>query len=108
MKDLCERKKEPKEKDIFERKPKAAPRARPQPKKGADEEEGVFDATKGKIREGGLRRALRVEKDYKFKRPELMRLLKIEVGSKFDFGAHTIKMTEKLQRQLQLAVNMLK
>ena len=95
-------------KEVFESKPKESKKAKPTPKKGEKEEEGVFDATKGKIKEGGLRKAMKVGPDYKFKRPELTKLLKLETGATFKFNDNTFKMTDKLMKQIQLAVNLMK
>ena len=96
-----------KEKDIFEKQPKkGGPKARP--KKGEEKEEGLFEATDGKIKEGGLHRFLRVDKDFKFRRGSLVRLLKVDVGEKFSFEGNEIKMTERGKKQIQLAVNMMK
>jgi len=95
-------------KDIFEKKPKESPKAKPAKKKGAEEEETLYEAVDGKIKEGGLHRSLKVDKDYTFKRPQLLRLLKMEVGDSFKFEGNQIKMTEKIRKQLQLAVNMMR
>ena len=95
-------------KDVFEKKPKESKKAKPAPKKGDKDDERLYEATDGKIKEGGLRRALKVDKDYKFKKGVLQKLLKHEEGKKFDFEGHTITMTEKLRKQIQLAINMLK
>ena len=95
-------------KDIFEKKPKESKRAKPVPKKNDKDDERLYEATDGKIKEGGLRRALKVDKDYKFKKGVLQKLLKHEEGKKFDFEGHSFTMTEKLRKQIQLAVNMLK
>ena len=97
-----------KNKDIFESKPKESPKAKPAKKKGAEEEETLYEAVDGKIKEGGLHRSLKVDKDYTFKRPQLLKLLKMEVGESFKFEGKSIKMTEKLRKQLQLGVNMLR
>jgi len=97
-----------KNKDIFETKPKESPKAKPVKKKGAEEEETLYEAVDGKIKEGGLHRSLKVDKDYTFKRSQLLRLLKMEVGESFKFEGKSIKMTERLKKQLQLGVNMMK
>jgi hypothetical protein len=94
-----------KSKDVFEKKPKVPKKAKAMPKKGED---GLFEETKGTIKEGGLRKALKVGADYKFTRPKLMKLLKVEEGKSFEFEGKTHKMTEKLRKQIQLAVNMMK
>ena len=64
--------------------------------------------TEGKIREGGLRKNLKVDKDYKFTKTALAKLLKNEVGKKFTFQDKSFMMTEKLRKQIQLGLNMIK
>jgi len=101
--------KEPKKKgEVFEKKPKEYPASKAKKTKAEEEEAGVFEATDGKIKEGGLRTALRVGKDYKFRRPVLSRLLKVEDGAKFELDGNTFKMTNGLRKKIQLAVNMMK
>ena len=94
-------------KQVFAKKPKEPKNSKPKPKCGEKEEESLFDATKD-IKRGALRRALHVEKDYKFKRTEVLKLLKTATGDKFKFQGREYKMTEKLRKQLQLAANFLK
>ena len=96
-----------KNKDIFETKPKESPKARPAKKKGA-EEESLHEAIEGKINKGGLHRSLKVDKDYTFKRPQLLKLLKMEVGETFKFEGKQIRMTERLRKQLQLGSNLMR
>lgn len=103
-----EKAKSKKSEQVFEKKPKESKKAKPVPKKGEKDDGGVFDETKGTIKEGGLRKALKVGSDYKFKRTELTKLLKVEPGDNFKFNDNTFKMTEKLKKQIQLAVNMMK
>tara|TARA_R110000787_G_scaffold125982_1_gene237151 strand:- start:6406 stop:6720 length:315 start_codon:yes stop_codon:yes gene_type:complete len=93
--------------EVFEKKPKATPKTKPEVKK-ADKAEGIFEATEGDIKEGGLRKSLKVNNDYKFTRSVLNKLRKNEVGSTFDFEGKTQKMTERLAKQVQLALNMMK
>tara|TARA_Y100001963_G_C6713400_1_gene415378 strand:- start:418 stop:729 length:312 start_codon:yes stop_codon:yes gene_type:complete len=102
-----EKEKKSKSKEVFEKKPKETKKIKPKPKIG-EEEEGIFEATEGKIKEGGLRKALGVEKDYKFTKSVLNKLLKNEVGKKFDFQGKKYMMSERLKKQLQLALNMMK
>ena len=93
--------------EVFEKKPKATPKTKPEVKK-SDKAEGVFEATDGDIKEGGLRKTLKVDKDYKFTRATLNKLRKNEVGSSFDFEGKKHKMTDRLAKQVQLALNMMK
>jgi len=96
-----------KDSDIFEgaKNNKKMPKSRP---KKTEKEDGVFEATEGKIKEGGLRKALKVDDDYVFKIGVINKLLKHEVGDRFEFEDNKIKMTERLKKQLQLAKNMMK
>lgn len=96
-----------KKKDVFEKKPKEPKKAKAVPKKG-EKEDGLFEETKGTIKEGGLRKALKVSADYKFTRPKLTKLLKVDEGKSFEFEGKSHKMTEKLKKQIQLAINMMK
>lgn len=94
-----------KEKDTFERPPKKVS-VKAKPKK---EEEGVFSETEGKIKEGGLRKSLKIEdNNYKLTKTILNKLLKNELGKEFTFLDKKIKMTDKLKKQIQLAINMIK
>ena len=97
-----------KKKDVFEKKPKESKKAKAEPKKHSKDEEPLFEEVEGKIKEGGLRKALKVDKDYKFKKPVLNKLLKHEEGHTFEFEGNSFKMTEKLRKQIQLALNMMK
>jgi len=99
--------KEPKQKnkEVFEKKPKAT-KVNPKPKSGEKDEEQLYDNLK--IKEGGLRSSLKVDKDYKFSKSSLTPLLKKEVGSTFKFEDKNIKMTDKLKKQIRLALNMMK
>tara|TARA_R110000787_G_scaffold277766_2_gene387273 strand:+ start:176 stop:490 length:315 start_codon:yes stop_codon:yes gene_type:complete len=102
-----EKGKSAKKSEVFEKKPKASTKAKPEPKK-VDKAEGVFEATDDNIKEGGLRKSLKIDKDYKFTRPALNKLRKNEVGSTFEFEGKKHKMTERLAKQVQLALNMMK
>ncbi len=94
-----------KKKEVFEKKPKAT-KVKPKPKQGEKDEEELYDNLK--IKEGGLRASLKVDKDYKFTKSKLTPLVKKEVGSTFKFEGRNIKMTEKIKKQIRLAINMLK
>tara|TARA_R110001599_G_scaffold54669_1_gene151804 strand:+ start:237 stop:455 length:219 start_codon:yes stop_codon:yes gene_type:complete len=69
---------------------------------------GVFTETKGKIKEGGLRTALKAKDTYKFTKGSLLKLLKNTEGDKFEFQGNKFTMTSKLRKQIQLALNMMK
>tara|TARA_A100000171_G_C2103548_1_gene131033 strand:+ start:36 stop:341 length:306 start_codon:yes stop_codon:yes gene_type:complete len=94
-----------KKKDVFDKKPKAT-KVKVEKKKGAEDEEQLYDNLK--IKEGGLRASLKVGKDYKFSKSKLTPLLKAEIGKTFTFDNKKIKMTEKMKKQIQLAINMMK
>ena len=68
---------------------------------------GLYDQTKN-VKDGGLRRALKVGDTHKFTVSQLQPLLKIENGKKFMFMGKEFVMDEKLRKQIQLAVNMMK
>ena len=100
-------KKPPTEKETFQKKPKKAKASSPK-RKSKKEEEGVFTETENKIKDGGLRKALKVDKDYKFTKSDLSPLLKHEEGKSFMFQGKKFKMTDKLKKQITLAINMMK
>lgn len=81
-------------------------RGRKKMMKGMDEAE--LDGEKVMFKKGGLRKALKVGDDYKFKRSELNKLKKVEVGDMFDFHSKKHKMTSRLKKQITLAVNLMK
>ena len=94
--------KKPSEKDTFEKAPKKVNvKIKPNP----NEEE----ATESKIKESGLRKSLNItDNSYKLTKPVLNKLLQNEINKIFMFRDKKIKMTTKLKKQLQLAVNMTK
>jgi len=94
-----------KKKEVFEKKPKNV-KVSPKPKTGSSDEEQLYDNLK--IKEGGLRSSLKVDKDYKFSKSKLAPLVKKEVGTTFKFEGRNIKMTEKIKKQVRLAINMMK
>jgi hypothetical protein len=88
---------------------KAKMKRKPDAKRARGKMETVeLDGEKVKFRKGGLRRSLKVGDDYKFKRSELKKLSKIEVGEKFEFHGKTHKMTERLKKQIVLGMNLMK
>tara|TARA_Y100000114_G_C11745696_1_gene321429 strand:+ start:133 stop:603 length:471 start_codon:yes stop_codon:yes gene_type:complete len=83
-------------------------KTREMPKRQIQKKEaGLYTETRD-VKEGGLRAALKVGKDYKFTIGALTPLLKIDVGKKFTFQGKEFTMTEKLKKQIQLALNMLR
>ncbi len=94
------------EKSVFEKKPKTAKASKP--KRPTKQEEGLYEKTEDTIKEGGLRKSLKLPKDEKFTVNELSPLLKKEVGEKFKFKGNTFTMTERMKKQIQLAINMIK
>lgn len=68
----------------------------------------LFDEVKNNIRRGGLRKSLKVSKDFKFTKSKIASLLKHKVGKTFQFQKKHFTMTKKLKKQLQLALNMMK
>jgi len=74
-----------------------------------EDEGGVFSETEGKIKEGGLRRALKIKTDGEpLTKKELSPLLKHDNDKTFQFRGNSIKMTDKLKKQIRLALNMMK
>ncbi len=101
-------KKVPTEKETFSSKPKTSKNSKPVRKTKKEESEGVFEETENKIKEGGLRTALRVDKDYKFSKADLSPLLKHDVGDKFKFQNKNFTMTDRMKKMIRLAINMMK
>ena len=90
-----------KEGDSFE---KAHRKAMKEDKK----EEVELDGEKFEIKEGALRQQLKVPKDYKFKRSELLKLSKIPTGESFDFLGKKFKMSKLLKDRVVLGANLMK
>lgn len=101
-------KKVPTEQETFKSKPKTSKSSKPVRKTKQEESEGVFDAVKNKIKDGGLRKALKVDKDYKFSKSDLAPLLKHDIGIKFKFQNKNFTMTERMKKMIRLALNMMK
>ena len=59
------------------------------------------------IEQGGLRRALKLKKDEKFKRPELVKANKTETGKMFMFRGKEYKMSPLMKKRITLAINFL-
>ena len=103
---MYQQKKPPSEEQTFEKTPKKSKASLPK-RKSKKEEEGVFTATENKIKEGSLRKSLRVDKDYKFSKSDLSTILKHEEGKSFNFQGKKFKMTDRLKKQITLALNMM-
>ena len=63
-----------------------------------------LDGEKFKIKKGALKRQLGVSQSYTFKRPELNKMKKVEVGKTFEFNGKTKKMTGLLKKRITLAL----
>lgn len=63
-----------------------------------------LDGEKFTIKKGALKRQLGVPQSYTFKRPELNKMKKVEVGKTFEFNGKTKKMTELLKKRVTLAL----
>ena len=100
--------KPPTEKETFQKAPKKSKSSEPKRKTKQEEKDGLFEETENKIKEGGLRSSLKVDKDYKFSKSKLQPLLKHDVGDKFKFENKSITMTDKIKKQIRLAINMMK
>lgn len=98
-------KKAPTERDTFEKAPKQSRASAP--KRKSKKEEGVFTETEGKLKEGSLRKALKVDKDYKFTKSDLMPLVKHEEGKSFMFQGKKFMMTTTLKKKIRLSINMM-
>jgi hypothetical protein len=69
------------------------------------EDDGIpFD----ELKEGGLRKQMKVGKDHKFKIGELTKANKTEVGKEFDFHGKMLKMTPLMKKRITLAISLLR
>ncbi len=75
------------------------------PKKKTDK---LFEEVEGKIKDGGLRKSLKVKDDKPLKITELRKAAKVEAGKEFTFRGTKLKMTPRMKRQIGLAINMMK
>ena len=91
-------------KKVFETEPKSKRASKAKPKKGKEDE--LFEATKG-VKEGTLRKALKLPTGEKFNRGELARALKTDNGGDFSFKGNKFKMTPLMKKRINLAVNMM-
>ena len=69
---------------------------------------GVFQETQGIVKEGGLRIALKVPERQKLTLAQLRPLLRVKDGGRFQFMGKEFTMTDKLRKQIQLGINMMK
>ena len=76
-------------------------------KKRLPKETVELDGEKITIRKGGLHQSLRVPDSYKFSTKVLNSLKQVAVGDKFKFKNKTIKMTERIKKQIVLAINLM-
>ena len=67
-----------------------------------------LDDTPITIKVGALHRSLKVPAKYTFKRSELQKLNKNEVGSEFMFKGKKIKMTSLVKKRITLGINLMK
>lgn len=84
---------------------KAAPTTKAKGKK-----KGVAELGGKKIHfnKGGLHKSLKAPEGYKFKKSELRKLNKVEVGDMFTFQGQEMKMTSRIKKQLTLGLNLMK
>ena len=60
------------------------------------------------VKEGALRRALKLKKEETFFLPDLRKINKTEIGKSFKFKGNTFKMTPLMKKRVTLAINMIK
>jgi len=68
---------------------------------------GVFTETKGAIKEGALRKALKMEEKDKLNKTVINKMLKTKNGEMFEYKGNSFKMTALMRKRLQLALNMI-
>jgi hypothetical protein len=67
-------------------------------------EQVELEGEKFMIKKGALKRQLGVPQSYTFKRAELNKMKKLEVGDSFEFNGKTRKMTGLLKKRVTLAL----
>jgi len=77
----------------------------PKPKKTG---EAVLDGETIKFKEGGLRQQLKVPKDHKFTKTELMKIQKVPEGEKFTFLGKEFKKTKLMSQRVNFALTLMK
>tara|TARA_R110000744_G_scaffold235241_1_gene352931 strand:- start:537 stop:905 length:369 start_codon:yes stop_codon:yes gene_type:complete len=97
-----------KSKDTYKKKSKSYKKKDARDKKRLPKEVVELGGEKIVIRKGGLHQSLKVPDSYKFKIKALNSLKQVEVGDKFKFKNKTILMTERLRKQIVLAINLMK
>jgi hypothetical protein len=60
------------------------------------------------VKEGALRRALKLKKEETFFLPDLRKINKTDIGKSFKFKGNTFKMTPLMKKRVTLAINMIK
>lgn len=70
--------------------------------------EAELGGKKIKFSKGGLHKSLKTPDDYKFKKSELRKLNKVEIGDMFDFQKKKMKMTSRIKKQITLGLNLMK
>lgn len=73
-----------------------------------EKEKVELDGEKFTIKKGALKRSLGVPDSYTFKKSELEKLKKIEVGKEFEFKGKKKKMTELLKKRVTLGLTLMK
>tara|TARA_R100000773_G_C4206319_1_gene107110 strand:+ start:166 stop:462 length:297 start_codon:yes stop_codon:yes gene_type:complete len=66
-----------------------------------------LDGEKVEFKKGGLKRSLQVPEDYTFKKAELERLKKHDIGKNFQFKGKKFTMNDKLKKQITLALTLM-
>lgn len=59
------------------------------------------------IKKGALKSSLKVPQSYTFKKPELVKLKKVEVGKDFTFKGNKMRMTELRKKRITLAITLM-
>jgi hypothetical protein len=68
----------------------------------------LYDKLDGRMKEGGLRRQLRLKKGDKFTKPDINKLARVAEGKSFLFKGNQFKMTKLLKKRILLAKTMMK
>jgi len=110
--DPAREKPRPKEKEIFEKPSKkpVEPKVAETPKQMIGKrrrkptESKPTRQTPRQVRDGGLRISLKQPNGRAFSRPELIDLLRYQVGDQFTYLGSVFRMTERLKRQIEAAV----
>ena len=73
-----------------------------------NKKELLFNELDGKIKQGGLRRQLRLKKNDRLTKADVAKMARVAEGKSFEFNGNQFKMTKLMKKRVLLAKNMMK